>query len=286
MGTSSVWMESTLGLLTLWLRRARGHLGVGFTFCISFFILGASLLQPDKLVPIRAQLLDVNAWLETSIKKSLSIIPTLGHIIQTYRLAASDYERLQAQNQALNGWQHRARLLQRENDALRAQLRMPYEERQYLTTARVLGQWQNSTQHKLLLQGGLKDGLAENLIVVTGHTLMGYIQTCGQDSALVTTVRDPAARIPVVGERSHKHALVAGQGTNTLVLLHTQDQGAFIEGELLLTSTQGNFYPPGYVVGRVHAGPQKGTTTLILEAPGAVPDHLTILKERKESSHD
>ena len=286
MGMSSVWMESTWGLVTLWIRRARGHLGVGSTLCVSLFVLGASLLQPDRLTPIRAQLLDVNAWLETSIKKSLSIIPTLGHMIQTYRLAASDYERLQAQNQALNGWQHHARLLQRENDALRAQLRMPYEERHYLTTARVLGQWQNSTQHKLLLQGGLKDGLAENLIVVTGRSLVGYIQTCGKESALVTTVRDPAARIPVVGERSQKHAVVAGQGTNTLVLVHAQDQGAFSEGELLLTSTQGNFYPPGYVVGRVRPGPQKGTTTLTLEAPGKVPDYVTVLKEVRALDHD
>jgi rod shape-determining protein MreC len=286
MGMSSIWMESAWGLLALWIKRTRPHLGVGFTLCTSLLILGTSVLQPEKLMPARAQLLDINAWLEASIKKSLSIIPTLGHMIQTYRLAASDYERLQAQNQTLNGWQHHARLLQRENDALRAQLRMPYEERHYLTTARVLGQWQNTTQHKLLLQGGIKDGLGENLIVITGRTLIGYIQTCGQESALVTTVRDPAVRIPVVGERSKKNAVVAGQGTNTLVLVHAQDQGAFMNGELLLTSPQGNFYPPGYVVGRVRQGSQEGALTLVLEASPAAPEYVTILKEQRSPKHD
>lgn len=281
MGRSSVMVETALLEASLWLKKITTHLGAGLILTLSACLLVLSLAKPEQARVMRGVLLDINTRLEKSLKTSVSFVPAAADAVKKYQLASEEVKKLQAENERLYGWYQQARLLERENTLLREQLKVLKPSEDIILTAPVIGQWEDEAQHKFMIEGGSRAGVEEGAPVVMGRVLVGYVESVGARSALVATVRDGRVRIPVVGEKSGRHGVLSGQGSNALVLLHTQDHTEFESGEMLLTTAQGSFYPPGYIVARVVVG-KNGVQMLKPELSATPPDFVRVLKKIEE----
>lgn len=281
MGRSSVMVETALLEASLWLKKITTHLGAGLILTLSACLLILSIAKPEQARLLRGIMLDINTRLEKSLKTSVSFVPAAADVVKKYQLTAEEVKKLQAENERLYGWYQQARLLERENTLLRAQLKVLKPSEDIVLTAPVIGQWEDEAQHKLMIEGGRRAGVEEGAPVVMGRVLVGYVESVGSKSALVATIRDGRVRIPVVGEKSGRHGVLSGQGSNALVLLHTQDHTEFEPGEMLLTTAQGSFYPPGYIVARVVVG-KNGAQMLKPELSATPPDFVRVLKKIEE----
>ena len=283
MGASSDWMISLAKRSLHLSKEAVPFAGAAFTFLVSLTLCTLSLTRPQELSPMRAVILDAGLGLERALKEMFAFIPALHKDLLDMRRAAANHRHLEEENLRLKGWQEHARILARENAQLRQQLNISALTTPAHITARVIGQQRAGTHNRLLVSLGASQGITQDAPVVSGRILVGHVASFGHTSAMVVTTKDPSVRIPVVGEHSGKRSVVTGTGTRRLALVHTQDTKQFTPGEFLLTTTEGAFYPPDFIVGRV-VREKDDTLTLQCAFEEPAPAYVSILK-REEKIH-
>ncbi|MBT4934388.1 MAG: rod shape-determining protein MreC [Rhodospirillaceae bacterium] len=194
----------------------------------------------DAVAPI----LDVMSRPVATANEVIAEVRVLGVIAEENRNLRLDKERLLH-------WQVVARKLEAENKALRAQLKyIPAPEASYVT-ARVIADTGGSFAHSLLLNIGVQPGINKGQAVVTGDGLVGRIAGVGDRSTRVLLITDLNSRIPVLIEATRTRAILAGNNTNRLRLIHLPPGATVSPGDRVVTSGHGGAFPVGLPVGLV-----------------------------------
>lgn len=102
-----------------------------------------------------------------------------------------------------------------------------------------------------LIQGGSEHGIEENNIVISNGALAGRIVTVGKNYSKVLLVNSYNSRIPVKTETTGLKAILVGNADKGGYLIHLHGRQKPIEGELIVTSGDGNIFPSAIPVGRV-----------------------------------
>jgi rod shape-determining protein MreC len=96
--------------------------------------------------------------------------------------------------------------------------------------------------------------LARGQAAITGGGLVGRLTEVGSRAGRVLLITDLNSRIPVVVERSHANAVLAGDNSERLRLLYANAPAETIKiGDRIVTSGEGGVFPPGLPVGIVAA---------------------------------
>jgi rod shape-determining protein MreC len=171
--------------------------------------------------------------------------------VQQLGVIAEENRNLRLDKDRLLHWQTIARKLEAENKALRAQLNyIPALEASYVT-ARVIADTGGAFAHSLLLNAGVQPGITKGQAVVTGDGLVGRIAGVGNRSTRVLLITDLNSRIPVLIEATRTRAILAGNNTNRLRLIHLPPGASVSPGDRIVTSGHGGAFPVGLPVGLV-----------------------------------
>jgi rod shape-determining protein MreC len=158
---------------------------------------------------------------------------------------------LKNQNLQLLQWQATAKDLEEENRSLRELLNaVPSRKRSYIT-ARVVSDLGGPYVHSALLNGGSEQGIKKDQAVINESGLAGRVVDVGKTSARVLLLTDINSRVPVMAEKAHEKAILAGSNNDTLNLTYLTANSAIQEGDRLVTSGDGGVFPPGIPVGIV-----------------------------------
>jgi rod shape-determining protein MreC len=194
----------------------------------------------DSVAPI----LDVMSRPVAAANEAVARMRVLGDIAAENRALRLDKERLLH-------WQVVARKLEAENKALRNQLKyVPAPEASFIT-ARVIADTGGAFAHSMLLNIGAQPGVAKGQAVVTGDGLIGRIAGVGDRSTRVLLITDLNSRIPVLIEATRTRAILAGNNTNRLRLIHLSPGATVSTGDRIVTSGHGGAFPVGLPVGLV-----------------------------------
>jgi rod shape-determining protein MreC len=201
----------------------------------------------DAVAPI----LDVMSRPVATANEVISEVRALGVIAAENRNLRLDKERLLH-------WQVVARKLEAENKALRAQLNYtPAPEASYVT-ARVIADTGGAFAQSLLLNVGVQPGIAKGQAVVTGDGLVGRIAGVGDRSTRILLITDLNSRIPVLIEATRTRAILAGNNSNRLRLIHLPPGSSVSPGDRVVTSGHGGAFPVGLPVGLVDSVSDSG----------------------------
>jgi len=171
--------------------------------------------------------------------------------VRALSAVAEENTTLRRDKERLLHWQNVARKLEAENKALRHQLNyVPAPEASYVT-GRVIADTGGAFAHSLLLNIGLQPGVAKGQAVVTGDGLIGRIAGVGDRSTRVLLITDLNSRIPVLIEATRTRAILAGNNTNRLRLIHLPPGATVSPGDRVVTSGHGGAFPVGLPVGVV-----------------------------------
>jgi rod shape-determining protein MreC len=162
---------------------------------------------------------------------------------------------LRRENQELKVRQQQADAMARENDQLRALVGWQQQQPWKLKLARVVlrdpANWWRSVQ----IDVGKRDGVVENLPVLTADGLVGRISSVGYARSQVVLIGDPACKVSVrVLNPAHDLGIVtpAGPLERSLVnLAYLSGNANLKSGQAVVTSGEGGIFPPGIPIGQI-----------------------------------
>jgi rod shape-determining protein MreC len=153
----------------------------------------------------------------------------------------------------------RTEQLERENHHLRQILNVTSDFSHSIKRVKVLGAPFDRLKSSIIIAGGEDVGLQKNQPVTTADGVLGRISEVGASASRILLITDSNSRIPVHIESSGEQAILAGQNSDEMVIVHIEnarsENGVEIKsheakvGDKLFTSGFGGVFPPNLPVG-------------------------------------
>jgi rod shape-determining protein MreC len=180
---------------------------------------------------------------------------TAADAILSRRELLKQVENLRRENQQLKFLQLQSAATARENDQLRSAIGWQQQRPWKLKLANVVmrdpANWWRTAQIDL----GSRDGLRENLPVLTNDGLIGRISSVGLTRSQIILIGDPNCRVSARVENPTHDIGVLGAGgplDDSLVGLSYLSSGANLKsGQSVVTSGEGGIFPPGIPIGQI-----------------------------------
>ena len=185
----------------------------------------------------------VASWVSNEVQFATETIADISAVHEQNEMLRKEVEKLRIQAVAANEYQS-------ENERLRTLLDYKQAAHQFdLMGARVIGREATTWSSIIVVDRGAKDGIEENMVVVTEKGLVGHIVEVGPVSSKVQLITDPRSSVGTLVQRAESRVsgLVEGDADNPL-MPKTSD---VVEGDVIVTSGFGGAYPKGIVVGLV-----------------------------------
>jgi rod shape-determining protein MreC len=150
----------------------------------------------------------------------------------------------------------RLKEVERENEALRQLLNYTRSNPQFNYQATsVIGRSTGFDPTNLLyfvyVDVGGRDGVAEDMPVITERGLVGRVTAVGPNSAKVLMLIDPASAVNALIQNSRVTGLVRGNIDGTLTMERILPSDKVNPGDIVLTSGLGGNFPDKLVIGQV-----------------------------------
>jgi rod shape-determining protein MreC len=117
--------------------------------------------------------------------------------------------------------------------------------------AKIIYQSSSDSDYLAVIEGGKNTGINKNDIIISNGTLAGRIVTVGKNYSQVSLVNSYNSRIPVKTLNTGLKAILVGGADRGGYLVHLHGGQKPSEGELILTSGDGSYYPKDIPVARV-----------------------------------
>jgi rod shape-determining protein MreC len=119
-------------------------------------------------------------------------------------------------------------------------------------TADVIGLDNSSGFNIFTINAGLADGVSSDSVVIDGDGLIGRVMTVSENAAKVISIVDETNKVGFQVFRNIEWlGMLHGDGDGKLTGYMLDETAAVREGDRLVTSAIGGFYPPGLTIGKV-----------------------------------
>ncbi len=166
-----------------------------------------------------------------------------------------EIETLRRENVELLVRQQQADALAREDNELRALVGWQQSQRWKMKLARVVLRDPANWWHTIQIDVGRRDGLVENLPVLTADGLVGRVSEVGYTRSQVVLIDDPECRVSAtVVNPARDLGVISPHGPlgNSLVDLTYLSGNANVKsGQAVITSGEGGIFPAGIPVGQI-----------------------------------
>jgi rod shape-determining protein MreC len=119
--------------------------------------------------------------------------------------------------------------------------------------AQVIGRDLSGWSQLIIIDKGTRDGLKENMPVVSGQGVVGKIIEVGLLSSKVQLLIDRQSRIGGIMQKSRLVGVIEGMGKNYLVINYLPRNESVLVNDLVLSSGLGLIFEKGLVIGSVQA---------------------------------
>lgn len=142
--------------------------------------------------------------------------------------------------------------------------------------AKIIFHTKSDTEGLAVIAAGENHGVKLNSLVLVNGYLGGRIVTTGKNYSKASLVNSHSSRIPIKTSNTNVNAILVGSADDTGYLLHLHGSKRPVEGELILTSGNGSFYPKDIPVAKVKKVTEKTVTVSVFSDLSTV-DFVEIL---------
>jgi rod shape-determining protein MreC len=103
--------------------------------------------------------------------------------------------------------------------------------------------------HSAIILAGKNHGVKKGQPVINHQGLVGRIIEVGDKTSRVLLVTDINSKIPAITENSRERIIAAGSNFNRLEALYLTDENKIKPGEMVISTGDGEFFPPGLPIG-------------------------------------
>ena len=176
----------------------------------------------------------------------------------------------------------RLKLLEADNIRLRRALSLQELNRDKRISAAVISRSTSSWWQQLEINKGAKDGILKGQAVIGPGGLIGLIDSSTPLTSRVRLLTDPGHQIGVWIDRTKRHGILTGMGTNRPKLIFLNKNSLVEIGDAVTTSPASTLLPPNLVIGIVQfvdekALPSPFAIVQLTASPEAI-DWVQVLK--------
>jgi rod shape-determining protein MreC len=180
----------------------------------------------------------------SKISKGTSDIYNLFDVYEQNKTLKNEIEELTILTQELE-------LIKFENSELRELLNFIPEQGFQYKTARLISIASGPYVNSGIVLAGSLNNIEKNQILVGTRGVVGRIIDVSPHSSKILLITDINSRIPVTTSISRERAIATGNNSKLLDLIYVNEKNNIKPGELVVTSGDGQFYPPDLIIGRV-----------------------------------
>jgi len=171
------------------------------------------------------------------------------------RALLKEIANLQKENQQLRIQMMPAAAAERENEQLRSllgwQRQTPWKLKLANVVMRDPANWWRTMQIDL----GKRDGITENMPVLTPEGLVGRVSAVGFARSQVVLIGDPNCRVSALVENAaHDVGIITASGpidSSLVDLTYLSGNADLKPGQTVVTSGEGGIFPPGIFIGQI-----------------------------------
>lgn len=192
-------------------------------------------------------------------------------------------ETLRAQNQELRLKAVQAEATARENDRLRQLVAWQKQSAWKYRLARVVSRDPANWWRTVQIDLGSRDGVRENLPVLTPDGLVGRVASVSLTHAQVVLIGDPNCKVPACVENDARDkGMISGGGPfdgSFVTLAYLAGSATVKPGQIVTTSDLGVIYPKGIPIGKIADNAHLVESGLYQEAQIKLNANLSALEE-------
>ncbi|TCS67611.1 rod shape-determining protein MreC [Primorskyibacter sedentarius] len=180
------------------------------------------------------------------------------HLIRDFQSYQSIYEQnqeLRRELQQMKSWKEAALQLEQENARLLDLNNVRLDPRLTFVTGVVLADSGSPFRQSVLLNVGARDGIVDGWATMDGIGLVGRISGVGENTSRVILLTDASSRIPATIQPSGQRALIVGDNSAAPPVDFLEDPDQVRPGDRIVTSGDGEVFPPGLLIGQVAQDP-------------------------------
>lgn len=230
-----------------------------FSIIILIFISIVSVLvgksENSTISFLRTGILDALTPVMEIIVVPLDALRDSKTALQTYLLVHSKNTQLDSENKKLRLQVVRLYQVQKENERLKELLNYVKDVEYKYISAKVVGNASGPFARSVLINAGENDEVLKGQAVVMNGGLVGRIIELGNNSSRVLLLTDINSKISVISMDSRERSILAGNNTENPKLIYLPKESKIADGEVLVTSGDGDMLPPGIMVGKAHKLP-------------------------------
>lgn len=238
-------------------RRAQYSRFIGYMVAAAGMLVGVILLALSTFDPVAFRALRSGAAeLTTPVSSGLALagdgIASVPQGIGSFFGVRSENARLKKELTAQRDVIMRARTIVRDNQRLRALLRLRDGNVGTVAVARLVSSTGSSTRRFATLNAGSWQGVHSGQPVRGPEGLIGRTVAVGPNNARVMLLADTESIVPVRRTRDGLAAIAVGRGDGWVEIRSAAGAAvAFDRDDLFVTSGNGGLFPPGVPVARV-----------------------------------
>ena len=212
-------------------------------------------IDSPRVERFRAQVIDRVMpgfdWAMAPVTASVKILRDF----QSYQRIYEQNQELRRELRQMTSWKEAALQLEQENAKLRDLNNVQVDPRLTYITGVVLADSGSPFRQTVLINVGSRDGIVDGWATMDGIGLVGRISGVGANTSRVILLTDATSRIPAVIQPSGQRALVVGDNTSAPPIDFLEDPDQVRPGDRIVTSGDGDVFPPGLLIGQVAQDP-------------------------------
>lgn len=168
--------------------------------------------------------------------------------------AKAQYEELKRENEKLKDENQKMIAIQAENKTLKEQLGVAENYLSYeLVPGYVIQKDFSNYSKVIVINVGKKDGIENNMTVVTDKGLVGYVVSVEDNSSKVQTIVDTASAVSCLISNSEKSMVTRGilDSDKKIKGTYIDNDVVINEGDTIYSSGIGGIYPKNICIGKV-----------------------------------
>lgn len=217
-----------------------------------------SKTQPQIAEEIRMKTADVGSGFTSVILVPIDFVGSIGDAIEKYLFVYDKNEELRQQNRELENRLSLLAQAELENRRLKQLLDFVQEPSYRYVSARVVGDTTSAFIRSILINAGKWSGVQTGQAVINDEGVIGRVIEVGKHSARVLLLTDINSRIPVISAHTGIRSILAGNNKDHPELTYLAEKTKITNGEPIVSSGDGELFPPGLKIGTVYQSPEDG----------------------------
>ncbi len=255
------------------------RLSLFFFVLFSVVILGLAVTNNGGLPAVKRLFADMATPVMSFFATPGSALKEAGAELSLFFSVKRENEILREQVEALKKWQAVAYKVHTENESLRGLLKFSSHEAGAVLSTRVSGLTSGAFGKSAIIGAGISDGVKSGMLAVSDEGYIGRVTAANVNSSTVMLITDINSRVPVKVVGSDERFIAAGDNSSTLTPVYTEQHSKLKEGDLVITSGDGNLIREGLNVGTL----VRNSTGNLKVKPAASLDNIRILAILEEA---